>query len=356
MSNGSPLQALAHAAQKAALGAAMSLPPSVQRRLAGSPVVLDGQTLAVDTQLMLKLQKLSGDPPIETMAFPDGRVQARVQTAMAGGKQPIGAVRDLEVAGLPARLYTPRARVSVAVRQPPAPLLVFFHGGGFFFGDLDTHDATCRILAERGEALVLAVDYRLAPEHRFPAAYDDAVAAYRWAVEHVEELGVDRDRIAVGGDSAGGNLAAGVALEAARSGLPCAFQLLVYPATDATRATESLRLFGAGFYLSAEFMELANDSYMTEGLDPRDPRLSPAYADVPEGVAPAYVCTAGFDPLRDEGEAYARKLSDAGVTVELKRFEDQIHSFFNIVGVGRSSRAAVAEIADRLRAGLAPRA
>jgi acetyl esterase len=203
---------------------------------------------------------------------------------------------------------------------------------------------------------VLAVDYRLAPEHRFPAAYDDAVAAYRWAVEHVEELGVDRDRIAVGGDSAGGNLAAGVALEAARSGLPCAFQLLVYPATDATRATESLRLFGAGFYLSAEFMELANDSYMTEGLDPRDPRLSPAYADVPEGVAPAYVCTAGFDPLRDEGEAYARKLSDAGVTVELKRFEDQIHSFFNIVGVGRSSRAAVAEIADRLRAGLAPRA
>ncbi|MBJ7528049.1 MAG: alpha/beta hydrolase [Nocardioides sp.] len=334
----------------------MSLPPSVQRRLAGSPVVLDGQTLAVDTQLMLKLQKLSGDPPIETMAFPDGRVQARVQTAMAGGKQPIGAVRDLEVAGLPARLYTPRARVSVAVRQPPAPLLVFFHGGGFVFGDLDTHDATCRILAERGEALVLAVDYRLAPEHRFPAAYDDAVAAYRWAVEHVEELGVDRDRIAVGGDSAGGNLAAGVALEAARSGLPCAFQLLVYPATDATRATESLRLFGAGFYLSAEFMELANDSYMTEGLDPRDPRLSPAYADVPEGVAPAYVCTAGFDPLRDEGEAYARKLSDAGVTVELKRFEDQIHSFFNIVGVGRSSRAAVAEIADRLRAGLAPRA
>ncbi|KQP65650.1 alpha/beta hydrolase [Nocardioides sp. Leaf307] len=333
----------------------MSLPPSVQRRLAGSPVVLDGQTLAVDTQLMLKLQKLSGDPPIETMAFPDGRVQARVQTAMAGGKQPIGAVRDLEVAGLPARLYTPRARVSVAVRQPPAPLLVFFHGGGFFFGDLDTHDATCRILAERGEALVLAVDYRLAPEHRFPAAYDDAVAAYRWAVEHVEELGVDRDRIAVGGDSAGGNLAAGVALEAARSGLPCAFQLLVYPATDATRATESLRLFGAGFYLSAEFMELANDSYMTEGLDPRDPRLSPAYADVPEGLAPAYVCTAGFDPLRDEGEAYARKLSDAGVTVELKRFEDQIHSFFNIVGVGRSSRAAVAEIADRLRAGLAPR-
>ena len=220
------------------------------------------------------------------------------------------------------------------------------------YGDLESHDAPCRFLAERSGVRVLAVDYRLSPEAPFPAAYDDALAAHRWVVEHAGELGVDPARIAVGGDSAGGNLATEVAIEAARAGLPLAFQLLIYPVTDAVRDTDSARLFSDGFYLSKDFMDLAGRSYIGE-YDERDPRISPLYAEIPAGLAPALVVTAGFDPLRDEGEAYARRLADAGVSVEMRRFPDQIHGFFNVVGVGRSSRAANAAIAAKLGAALA---
>jgi len=219
------------------------------------------------------------------------------------------------------------------------------------YGDLESHDAACRFLAERSGVRVLAIDYRLGPEQPFPAAYDDALAAHRWVVDHAAELGAVPDRLAVGGDSAGGNLAAVVAIEAARAGLPLAFQLLVYPATDAVRETDSAALFTEGFYLTKAFMNLANRCYVGDA-DLRDPRVSPLYADLPAGLAPAYVATAGFDPLRDEGEAYARRLADAGVHVELHRFTDQIHGFFNVVGVGRTSRAAVAEIAVRLKVAL----
>ncbi len=179
------------------------------------------------------------------------------------------------------------------------------------------------------------------------------MAAYRWAQKSADSLGVDPGRMAVGGDSAGGNLAAEVATAAAREGLPLALQLLVYPATDSTRGTRSLELFGEGFYLTQRFIDLASESYLPVVDDRTDPRSSPLFDDVPDGLAPAYVATAGFDPLRDEGEAYARKLADAGVGVELRRFPDQIHGFFNVVGVGRRSRAAVDEIAAALRAGLA---
>jgi acetyl esterase len=329
------------------LRATMALPERVQRVLAGKPVVLDGQTLAPETQLMLRLQQAARIPGAETLPVPQGRQAIAHQSAMAGRTQPIGAVRDLSAGGVPARLYTPRG---AAARTP---LLVFLHGGGFIYGDLDSHDATCRVLAERAGVRVLAVDYRLAPEHPFPAAYDDSIAAYRWAVDNAATLGADPERLAVGGDSAGGNLAAVVAIEAARTGLPLAFQLLVYPATDNyQRATRSYELFGEGFYLNQGFMDLASESYTPDPEIRRDPRVSPHYADLPEGLAPAYVATAGFDPLRDEGESYARLLAEAGVTVELKRFPDQIHGFFNVVGVGRRSRAAVDEIAAALRAGL----
>jgi acetyl esterase len=328
------------------LRAALGLPERVQRLLGGRAVVRDGQTLAADTQLMLRLQRLIREPGAETLPVPDGRLAIRKHAGMTGGRQPIGSVRDLTVADRPARLYVPT--------QESGALLVFFHGGGFVYGDLESHDAACRFLAERSGVRVLAVDYRLGPEQPFPAAYEDAVAAYRWVVDHLDDLGADRDRLAVGGDSAGGNLAAVVAIEAARAGLPLAFQLLVYPATDAVRETASAAMFCDGFYLTSRFMELANECYVGAG-DLRDPLVSPLYADLPAGLAPAYVATAGFDPLRDEGEAYARKLADAGVPVELRRFPDQIHGFFNIVGVGRSSRAANAEIAVKLKAALAQR-
>ena len=325
----------------------MALPERAQEVLGGRAVMLDGQRLAPETQLMLRLQRLARIPGPDALTMRDGRALVDRQCALAGGTQPIGAVRDVPVAGMPGRLYTP-----TDLGSGPAPLLVFFHGGGFMYGGLDSHDASCRVLAERAGVRVLAVDYRLAPEHPFPAAHEDALAAYRWVVDNAASLGADPARLAVGGDSAGGTLAAAVAIAAAVEGLPLAFQLLVYPSTDATRATRSLKLFGDGFYLTREFMDLANTSYLPDPASFVDQRVSPLLHDVPAGLAPAYIATAGFDPLRDEGEAYARKLADAGVVVELHRFPDQIHSFFNIVGVGRRSPAAVVEIALKLGAAL----
>ena len=328
-----------------ALAGAMALPESAQRALAGRRVTIDGNTLATDVQLMLRMQRLARLPGAEELPLAAGREVLRVTSAHTGGDQPIGSVRSLEVADLPARLYVPEGA------PPRGPLLVFFHGGGFWCGDLDSHDATCRFLAEQAGVRVLAVDYRLAPEHAFPAAHDDAAAAYAWTVEHAAELGADPGRIGVGGDSAGGNLAAGVAIEAARHGWPCAVQLLVYPATQARRETRSAGLFERGFYLTREFMARA-DRFYAAGVPSDDPRLSPLHAELPSGLAPALVCTAGFDPLRDEGEAYADRLRAAGGEVELTRFDDQIHGFVNIVGVGRTSRAANLRIARALGSAL----
>ena len=333
------------AVERQVLRAAMSAPVSslVGRRR----VVVDGQTLAPDVQVMLGLQAIARrrdeQVPIDRM-----RAAMRGETALVGGSQPIGAVRDIEVAGRAARHYVP----SSPLVSDGGPLLVFFHGGGFIEGDLDTHDAPCRVLAERSGVPVLAVTYRLGPEHPFPAGHDDADAAFRWVLDHADELGADPKRIAVGGDSAGGNLAASVALGAAREGLPVAWQLLVYPPTDMERDTASLRMFGKGFYLDQDFMDRANADYFSRPEDLRDPRASMIHAEVPPGLAPAYVVTAGFDPLRDEGEAYARRLADAGVEVELRRQTGLIHGFLNIVGVGRAPRAAVEEIADRMRRAL----
>ncbi|MFZ2015604.1 MAG: alpha/beta hydrolase [Nocardioides sp.] len=340
------LAALDQKVKGGVLRAALGLPEGVQRALAGRRITLDGQTLATDTQLMLRVEKLAREPRTESLPVEQGRRLLVKHTAMAGRDQPIGAVRGLPVGERRGRLFVPtRAPVT-------GPLLVYFHGGGWVYGDLDSHDPTCRFLAERSGVRVLSVDYRLAPEDPFPAAYDDAVAAYRWVVEHVADFGGDPTRLAVGGDSAGGNLAALVALAAAREGLPLAFQLLVYPGTDASRRYESKRLFGRDLYLTEDFMDQVMDWYVPDRADRADPRVSPLLDEIPPGLAPAYVATAGFDPLRDEGEAYARKLADAGVEVELRRFADQIHGFLSMVGVGRSAKAASAEVAARLSAAL----
>jgi acetyl esterase len=336
---------IAESIDKVALRAALRLPDGLQRTLAGRPVVVDGQTLALDTQLMLRLQRLAREPGPETLAtVAEGRQVILRQARVTGGVQPVGSVRDLAVAGRRARLYTPT--------YPGPGLLVFFHGGGWVYGDLESHDAPCRFYAERSRVRVLAIDYRLGPEHPFPAAYDDCLAAYEWAVDNAASLGADPTRLAVGGDSAGGNLAATTAIEAARRGWPLAFQLLVYPATDFARDTRSFELFAEGYYLTRRFMQVGQEGYLPPDVDLLDPRLSPLHAELPEGLAPAYVVTAGYDPLRDEGEAYARKLAEAGVDVELKHYPDQMHSFFNVLLAGTRSRAANAEIADRLRAAL----
>jgi acetyl esterase len=334
----------------------LALPPAVIRRLAGKPVMLDGQVLDPETQLTLRLKALLEKPVVETLPIPQGRPVLVREAQLAGGRQPIGEVRDLQVPGgdgpIGARLYVPRSRVGSAAGAS-SPLLVFIHGGGMMYGDLDSHDAPCRFLAERADVRVLSLDYRLAPEHRFPAGVDDCWAAYQWVAEHAADLGADPDRIAVGGDSAGGYLSAVVALKAAEAGVPCRFQLLVYPMTNMAEPSESRRMFGRGFYLTDEFIDLANESYLAEPGQMRDPLVSLAFTEkIPENLAPAYVATAGFDPLRDEGEAWARRLADSGVDVTLKRFPGLIHGFFNIVGVGRSNRAAVAEIAAQLKAAL----
>jgi acetyl esterase len=336
-------------AELAALRAAMRLPRSVRRLLAGRPVSVDGQTLDVDMQLILRLQKVAGIPRVETLPLPAGRALLRQQSAMVSGEQPIGESRDLQVPGpdgrqLSARLYVPRGTIGAT------PLLFFVHGGGWVYGDLESHDGACRYLAEQAGIRVLAVDYRRAPEHRYPEGLDDCFAAYSWLCEHAATLGGDPGRVAIGGDSAGGNLAVAVCLRARDEGLPQPKgQFLVYPATDFSQRLPSRDRFGEGFYLSREFMDRCEAAYIAPGTDTSDPLLSPLQAKDLSGLAPAYVVTAGFDPLRDEGEAFARRVADDGGGVELRRHAGLIHGFLNMVGVSESARAAVGELVLRLR-------
>ena len=330
-----------------------NLPPRVQLGLSGRPAVrVDGQTLEPELQLALSVLERRGAPLLETLPPAEARESYRRQAIISGGAPAaVGAVRDLEIEGgdrdLAARHYAPE--------EPggPHPLVVFFHGGGFVVGDLDTHDAPCRLLCRHAGVHVLAVDYRLAPEHPFPAAVEDGRAALHWATAHAAELGADGGRVAVAGDSAGGNIAAVVAWQAAREGEAApVLQVLVYPATTMVDSARSHELFGGGFLLTRELMEWFAVQYVSEA-DPLDPRLSVLYAEDPGGVAPALVVTAGFDPLRDDGEAYARKLRETGVPVVMRRFPGLIHSFFNAVGTSRVSREAVIEIAGAARALLA---
>jgi acetyl esterase len=246
---------------------------------------------------------------------------------------PVGSVEELTAGGRPARLYRPAL-------EGPAPTIVFFHGGGFVIGDLDTHDQTCRRLCRDTGAAVLSVDYRLAPEHPFPAAVDDALAAARWAAEHLDELGGD-DVMAVGGDSAGGNLAA-VVSQTMRDRV--AAQLLIYPATHVLADNDSRRDNADGYFLTEPLMTWFFSHYAgsVEGVDLDDPRLSPHLGDL-AGLPPAVVVTAEFDPLRDEGEAYADALADAGVAAEKLRYDGLIHGF---VDMGAFSAAAAAAIDD----------
>jgi acetyl esterase len=249
-----------------------------------------------------------------------------------------------------ARLYVPPA----AGTQNPLPLLVYFHGGGWVIGGLETHDDPCRFLATHAGAALLAVDYRLAPEHPFPAAAEDAEAAYRWAAANAERLGVDPSRIAVGGDSAGANLAAALCLTARDAGAPLpAMQLLIYPVTDAAGGAPSRRTFGEGFLLTSNDMDWFEERYLPEDSDRGDPRVSVLQAPDLSGLPPAYVATAGFDPLRDEGEAFAARLREAGAPVALRRHPGLVHTFANLTAICPTARAAMLEAAGALRMGLA---
>jgi acetyl esterase len=264
-------------------------------------------------------------------------------------------LRELTVDGadgpIPARLYIPSSRLGA----DPVPTLMFVHGGGQALGDLDSHDGACRHLAEHSGVQVLAIDYRRPPEHPFPAPVDDCFAAYQWLVKNADAVNADPERLAVGGDSAGGNLAATTAIQAAEAGIPLAFQLLVYPVTDFVNRARSRDLFdGGGFYLVREGMDRLTDWYLPDPADRANPLASVLLRDsIPAGLAPAHVVTAGFDPLRDEGEAYADLLAQHGVPVTRVRYPSMVHAFLNIVGAGREARGHNREIAARLAEALA---
>jgi acetyl esterase len=327
----------------------MKLPRPVIKRLAGAPDVMNGRTLHPEMQLLLKLQRIEG-PAVETIPISRARRQIVSTSRVVGGTPPIGAVTDRTIEGpggpLPLRFYTPRGL------KGPAPALVFFHGGAWIYGDLDSHDPLCRFLAEEAQVRVVAVDYRLAPEATFPAAFDDSWAAWKWITEHAQALGIDAGRIAVGGDSAGGNLAATVAQHAvADDGVKPAFQLLMFPVTDFSAVSDSRKTFAEGFFLTRAFLELGEENYLVGDEDRADRRLSPVRHD-PTGVAPAYLVTAGFDPLLDEGKAYADKMSAAGVPVEYVCEDGLIHSFANMVAIGSAAPKATRRIAAALQRGL----
>ncbi len=328
-----------------------ALPERAQIFLAGGkPIVRDGHPLAPDVQLILAGEARRAGGVVMNLSDPAVlRREQRKAAAIAGGRPvKVGAVRDLEIDGGAGKI---RARHYAPALGEGAPLLVFLHGGGFVFGDLDTHDAPCRILCRHGGMHVLAVDYRLAPEHPFPAAVEDARAALRWAQAHAAELGADPSRIGIGGDSAGANLSAVVAQIAGADGGPAPLcQLLVYPAVDRIRPYRSLELFDEGFFLTGASIRWFHEQYVSgSGVLKGDPRIGPLHAASFVGLPPALVVTAGFDPLRDEGEAYAAALSGAGVTAVVRRFESLVHGFFNMVGVSPTSRDAVIEIAGATR-------
>ncbi len=270
--------------------------------------------------------------------------------ALAPPPPEVAKVEDLQASGpagpIPVRLY--RALGTAADER--LPVLVYFHGGGWTIGDLDTHDIVCREFANLARCAVISVDYRLAPEHKFPAAVEDAIAATHWTGRMAETLGLDPTRVAVGGDSAGGNLAAVVALTLRDAGgPPLAMQVLIYPAVDMTVDRESHRKFAEGYLLTRESIQWFVSNYLRGAEDVADWRASPLRASDLAGVAPAYVITAGFDPLLDEGKAFADRLHEAGVPVTYECFEGMIHGFVTMGGVIAAAHHAIYRAATGLK-------
>jgi acetyl esterase len=330
------------------------LSPRKQRLLFGRPPSIDGQVVAPDVNAVIKMAALSGGASL-TGGLPPEEARARVRKSAAsaeGPRLPMAELLEFEIPGaagrLKARLYVPHS-----APPPPRPMIVHYHGGGWMVGDLDTNDSACRFLAAHSGVTVFSPTYRLAPEHPYPAAPEDARAAYLWAQALVDELGADPERIGVGGDSAGANLAAGVCLAMRESGgPPPVTQLLLYPATEAIEPLPSRQLFPDGFMLTQLDIEHCERAYLPDKSMGYEPLASVLRVPDLSGLPPAYVATAGFDPLRDEGEAYGRRMREAGVPVAMRRHPRLTHLFANMTSVSRSARAAMLEAAGALRMGL----
>lgn len=326
------------------------VPESIIRRVtARRPIAIDGQRLDPQTQHALVLLQGASRGPLDELPLDVARREyAEFPRVFEAPPRPLSRLEDDALLGpegdIPIRIYGPSAT------SRPLPALVFFHGGGGVIGSIDTHDGLCRLLCRELEALVISVDYRLAPEHPFPAAVDDALAAYRWVMTHARSLGVDPQRVAVGGDSHGGNLSAVVCQLARDTGEPPPrAQLLIYPATDRVTPTASQRLFSEGLLLTAAMIDWFAREYLA-GADPGDPRASPRRHPDLRGLPPAVIVTAGFDPLRDEGRAYADALRDAGGTVRYRCWDGLVHGFAQMTGAVEPARRAVQEAAQELRA------
>jgi acetyl esterase len=302
-----------------------------------------------DAEILLKMIQEANRPTFESV----GAVAAR-DLYMAGRKalspdpMPIAETRDIAIPGpggpIPARLYR-------SAKNGTLPVLVFLHGGGWVVGNIDSHEAMCRHLANRAECAVLSVDYRMGPEHKFPAAVEDCFAATVWTAGNAAALGVDPGRLAVGGDSAGGNLAAVVSLLARDKRAPrISCQILIYPATDAAMRHDSVARYAEGYVLTRATMRWFYEQYLRTPDDAADWRVSPLLAPDLSRLPPAYVLTAGYDPLCDEGDAYAARLAAAGVPVTHRRFPGQVHGFVTNGRVIRAAETALDEAAAALKA------
>ncbi len=290
--------------------------------------------MPLDPEVAALLERQKGQPPRSSLSVAATREMMRRANSLSGPAPELANVENLVLPGsIAARQYWPSADANL-------PLLVYFHGGRFFSGDLESHDTLCRQLALAGGCRVVAVDYRMGPEHRFPDAYDDAVAAVAWALKRGVPVGV-------AGDSAGANLAAGAAIAHRSSALRC--QILVYPMIDATCGLPSYSEFASDYGPGAVDMQRGWREYLPDGCDPRDPRVSPLFAEDLSGLAPALVLTAEYDTLRDEGEAFARRLAGAGTPATLHRYDGVIHGFITMAGVLTAARRALEECGAFLR-------
>lgn len=308
--------------------------------------------MPLDPQVQAMIASTPAGKPVELMTFPEMRAASEARARVtAGPPQPVHQIvnRTLPGPGGPIRV-----RVYVPTDEPSLPALVYFHGGGWVRGSLETADVLCRALANGAGCVVVSVDYRVAPEHVFPTAVEDAIAATRWVADNAAELGVDPRRVAVGGDSAGGTLAAAVALELRDAGgPPLVYQLMIYPVTDFNLDTESYLANAEGYVLTRAAMRFYWQTYLADPSQADDQRASPLRAASHAGLPPALIITAEFDPLRDEGRAYASRLQAAGTFAELRDYAGMVHGFVASAGVIDIGKQAVQDAAAALRAAFA---
>jgi acetyl esterase len=338
------------ATQRMVVRKLLSLPIPMLRLMSGGGVVYQGGR-TLDPRLQYLAAQARGAAPLETLSPEEARrASASGLDAMAGDLEPGVRVEPLTIPGpggdIPARAYRPDSQ------DAQTPVMIFAHMGGGVIGDLETCHAFCSILAKTARGPVISVDYRLAPEHRFPAGLEDVLAAYRFARDNAQQFGAPQGQAAIGGDSMGGNFAAVVCQELKRAGEPQpALQLLVYPCVDVACESASMTTYAEAFPLTRALMDWFVGHYMGPGDSPADPRLSPLRAPDVSGLAPAVVVTAGFDPLLDQGEAYARRLKEAHVPVAYRCYDSLAHGFTAFTGAVPCADVACREVAGLVREG-----